>query len=379
MKASKLTAIVSAFLMLLTTAATPVHAEGDEITIIDNVGMGNVSITLVEEQINPVTKKVEPFEQNRIILPGDTVSKIVYIKNEGEPAWIRAKVDFSTKAKVNLKESDCTFAKEWIRCEDGYWYWPHEVKQGESVKWLESFKVPAEWTEKETSKTQFHVNVHADAVQTRHFEPNFKAKDPWFGTVIEKSIYNYTRPDKHTNMNYAVWYEGGAEGLVSLGGDFFSNWETLMPGDHLTGSAVIRNSYSRKIKMYFRSENQNVTDLEKHTNLKIYRGEECIFDGKLADAKQESVLAILDPGVEFIFKYELDVPEELNNAYDLSEGQVNWIFRVELLGSYSKDGRKTGVDNDMLPYYIGGGVALIVICGALVYLKKKKKDEKTAA
>ena len=368
----KILAVIASFLMF--SSFIPVKAE-DHIEVINNVGMGNVSITLVETQMDPVLHKIVPFEQNRTILPGETVSEIVNIKNEGEPAWIRAKIDFRTKAEVNLKEEDCIFAEGWIKKEDGYWYWPKEVKSGESVEWLRSFHVPAEWTSDQVKKTKFHTDVRADAVQSRHFEPDFKAKDPWFGTVIETSLYNYTRKDNATDTKFLVLFEGGAEGLVSKGDNFFSNWHTLMPGDKLEDSISVKNDYVRKIKLFFRTENATETELEKAVKLKIYRGSDCIYDGTLAGTRDEMVLAVMDPGTEFVIKYTLEVPAELRNKYDLTEGQVKWIFRAEMLGSYAKDGKWTGVNNDITLYAICGGSALAVIAIALALIGKKKREQ----
>ena len=366
----KMLAIVASLLMF--GGSIPVKAE-DQIEVVNNVGMGNVSITLVETQMDPVEHRILPFEQDRTILPGETVSKIVNIKNEGEPAWIRARLDFSTKAEVNLNEEDCVFAEGWIRKDDGYWYWPKEVKTGESVEWLRSFYVPAEWTSAQVAKTKFHANVRADAVQSRHFDPDFKAKDPWFGTVIETSLYNYTRNDHPTDTKFLVLFEGGAEGLIGKGDDFFSNWHTLMPGDKLEDTISVKNDYVRKIKLFFRTENTISTDLEEAVNLKIYRGTDCIYDATLAGTRDEMVLAVMDPGTEFVIKYTLDVPETLGNKYDLAEGQVKWIFRSEMLGSFAKDGKWTGVDNDITLYALCGGSALAVIAISFCLSKRKKK------
>lgn len=354
----------------------PVYAEGDSVEITNNVGMGNVSIRINSEQYDEATGKNIPWEQKRTVLPGETVSEIVSVTNEGEPAWIRVKLDFETKAEVNITEEECEIVDGWEKHKDGYYYWTKEVATGETVQFLESIDVPAEWTSEQVAKTDFTACVRADAVQTRHFTPNFKSDDPWFGTIIEVSAYNYTRKEDATDIGFSVAYEGGAEGLVNKGDDFFSNWMTLMPGDSLEDTVAIRNDYDRKVKMYFRTENETSTDLEEHIYLKIYRGEELIYDGTLAGTKKESVLAVMDPGTSFVIKYKLDVPAELNNKYDLTDGQVKWIFRAELLGRYTKDGKRTGVE-DTTKYWIAGGVAAVAVLGCAVYMlgKKKKEDE----
>jgi len=362
--------------LVLFGTAVPVNAK-DQVEVVNNVGMGNVSIALISQQYDPQTKKNIPWQQERIVVPGEKVSEIVTIRNEGEPAWIRAKVEFKTNANVNLSEDDATFAKGWIRKDDGYWYWPHEVQTGDSVKWMECIDIPTEWRTDQVAKTKFHANIKADAVQTRHFKPDFNSNDPWYGTVIETSLYNYTRDDKSTQIGYFVFFEGGAEGLFHKGDDFFSNWTTLMPGDELEDTVSVKNNYIQKVKLFFRIENPEMTELEKACNLQIFRGTEKIFDGKLADAMNEMVLAVMDPGSEFVLKYKLTVPKELTNKYDLTEGQVKWIFRAEMLGSYEKqkNGKGTGVDNDVTKYIAIGGAMAIMIGGLIFILKKNNEKE----
>lgn len=348
--------------------------KGQSIEITNNVGMGNVSIRINSLQYDKASDSNIQWEQHRTVLPGEVVSEIVSVTNEGEPAWIRVKLDFETKAEVNITENECELVDGWEKHNDGYYYWKKEVATGETVQFLNSITVPSEWTSAQVAKTDFTANVRADAVQTRHFIPDFTREDPWFGTIIEVSAYNYTRKEDATNTGYSVAYEGGAEGLVHKGDDFFSNWNTLMPGDSLEDSVAIRNDYDRKVKMYFRTENEISTDLEEHIYLKIYRGAELIYDGTLAGTKNEMVLAVMDPGTSFVIKYKLDVPAELNNKYDLTDGQVKWIFRAELLGRYTKEGKLTGVQ-DTTMRWVAGGVAAVAVLGCAVYFLNKKKKE----
>ena len=366
-----ITAVFS--LLIMVGLATPLYAK-DEVTVVNNTQMGAVSIALETTYIDPISKKEVPWVQDRVVLPGDNVSEIVTIINEGEPAWIRAKAEFDSSAEVNLSEKEVVFKDGWIKKGD-YWYWPKEVKTGEKVQWIDSINIPAEWESNQVKKTKMNVKVNADAVQTRHFTPNFDSNDPWFGTIIETSIYNHSIDKKSGNTSFSISYEGGAEGMVKVRDNFFQNWATLMPGDHLEDSAVIRNNYKQPIKMYFRSENQQVTRLEENVKLKIYRGEEKIYDGTLAGTQKEMLLAEMDSNSEFIFHFEIDVPAELRNEFDLTTAEVKWIFRAEILPSYSK---RTGNETSFTPYLIEAGASIGVILLALLVLKKNKKDEKAA-
>ncbi len=362
----KVLIILTSFLLLL-TGGIAVYAS-NPITLINNVRMGNVSIAIQEHQLGENPDELVPFVQDQILVPCDSVSKIVTIVNEGEPAWIRVKIGFDTNAKVNLTEDEIVVKDGWERKSDGFYYWKKEVPRNGKVQFLDSFTLPCKWTSKEISKAEFKIHIQADAVQTRHFTPKFNTNDPWFGTLIEKSSYNYTSDWKPTDRKNAVVFVNGAEGFFANTGDAFSNWETLMPGDTLTDTVNIGNSYNKTVKLLFKTENEKKDLLEENVNLKIWRGTELIFDGKLADTRNEAVLAVMEPGTNFVLKYQLDVPEELNNRFSLEYGQVKWIFRAEVY-----DRVNTAANNSVLLY----SLVAIASAAAVLYViyKKSRKEE----
>ena len=335
-----------ALLLIVTTlclSSIPIYAD-DEIEVVNNVGMGNVSISLRSEQLDKTTGKLVPIDNTRIVLPGERVSQVVTIVNEAEPAWIRVKLDFSTMADVMFAENLVSIVSGWIKGTDGYWYWPKVVGSGEEVQFMSGLTIPTTW-DSAVAENGFDVLISADAVQSRNFTPDFKSDDPWFGTVIETSIYNYTRESHQTHLNFSVSYEGGAEGFVKVGDDFFSNWDTLMPGDVLTGEVKVKNAYRQWIFLYFRTENVLPTELEKAIKLKIYNGSEKIFDGTLNDSLKEILLGEINKGTELTLTYTIEVPAELNNAYSLTDGQVKWIFRAKLSNRGMTNPINTGFGN----------------------------------
>ena len=372
MFAKKLT--IGLITLLSLFLAVPVSAQ-DQIEVVNNIGMGNVSVSLISEQYDAETGKNIPWKQDRVVLPGEEISEIVTIKNEGEEAWIRAKLDFTTHSSLNLTESDVKIVDGWERHKDGFFYWKTAVKNGQSVKFIESVTVPAAWDSSKIKKTKFNLNVQTDAVQSKNFTPDFSRDDPWFGTLIETSIYNYTRTNSPTDINFFVAYEGGAEGLIHKGDNFFSNWGTAMPGDSFEDEIAIGNRYAKKVRMYFRTENDFTNDLEKQIKLKIFRGENNIYDGTLFDVRNEMVLADLNQGDNFVLKYSVEIPKELGNAYSLAEGSSKWIFRAEIVDTPAGggSGKGTGVDTDPYKFAAAATSALAVIIGAAYLLKKTKK------
>ena len=101
-----------------------------------------------------------------------------------------------------------------------------------------------------------------------------------------------------------------------------------MPGDSFSGSAKIANDYTSPVRLFFRMENVFPSDLGDEITLRIYRGTEKIYDGPLARNIKEMHIADMEPGTQWAFRYEIEVPSRLKNKYALTDAQVKWIFRA---------------------------------------------------
>ena len=350
----------------------PVLAEetgNDTVTVTNNANMGNVSIAIHSNWVNEDgTRSETPFFAN--VLPGQIVPQELSITNQAEDCWIRARLSFSSNDKHVLTEDDVHIASEnWIRKTDGYWYYTKPVKRGSSVVFVDHVTIPSDWDEISSSK-MFLLNCRADAVQEIHFSPEFNSNDPWFGTLVEQSVYNYTLDKTKHSDNFMVEYEGGAEGLIKLGDDWFNNWGTLMPGDSFSGSAKIANDYTSPVRLFFRMENVFPSDLGDEITLRIYRGTEKIYDGPLARNIKEMHIADMEPGTQWAFRYEIEVPSRLKNKYALTDAQVKWIFRAQPVKDVS-----TGVLGNNVLLSIALGAIGAGIVAVLVVRKRKQQKE----
>ena len=115
---------------------------------------GSIDIDLVEEMIVDGTKV--PFEDQEGVMPGESVSKIVTVKNTGESdAYIRVWVNTAISEPgdpitnpliknlpltievegetVELIDIDYN-TEDWTAGEDGYWYYDKALKAGETTE-----------------------------------------------------------------------------------------------------------------------------------------------------------------------------------------------------------------------------------------------------
>jgi len=346
-----------------------VHADESKVEVINHVDLGAVVIKIEETQLGKNGKE-EAFVQNQTILPGQSVSKIVRFRNDGEDAWIRARVEFTanSKMKEDITRLVGITQPNWIyNSKDGFWYYKKPLNHGEKVLFFDQVSFPSDWSS-EYKGSQFGVTVHVDAVQKEHFTPDFDSSDPWYGTLIEQSLYDRTRDNDKTDIHFLVEYRGGAEGLIRKGDDFFSNWGTAMPGDTLTDTISVQNSYNKPIYLYFHTENIMDSELLKQLGLRIWTGDRLIYDGKMDGTLSEMLLSRLEPGAGFVMRYEVTVPAELTNKYAMSNAQTKWVFRAALY-----QGAKTGVEGTDLTVYLSVGLASLLIM-ILVIRKRNRKE-----
>lgn len=352
------TILAASTAIAMTGVSVPSYAATSyETDVTNHVSIGDINIRLSEYGLDDDGNETT-YQNNRLVLPGERVDKIVRTTNLANTAWIRMKLEYTSDDGIKDLSDDMVVlaSDEWVRAGD-CWYWPEPVEKDESVDFIRQVMIPPEWDETYAGK-EFAIVVTAEAVQTANFTPDFEALDPWFGTVIETCTHTvYKEPEAEAGKAFSVVFENGAEGLVRTGDDFFSNWSTLMPGDVVSDTVQLKNSYHRPVTLYFRSETVSDNALAKALRMKIMAGDKTIYDGTLNGAVSEKVeLARLQSGQETTLTYTLTVPAELNNAYALADTQTKWIFSAELRissgggdGGGSSSGGHSGSDNSHGP------------------------------
>ena len=351
-------------------SGTAVHAQEEEgdttVVVVNNGQMGLVSIGLSEYEYDADGNEI-PYIDNKLVAPGDSITKIARIHNEAEKCWIRARLIWDSEVIKDLSDDMAVIADGWIKRGE-YYYYTKPLENGEDMDFLKAINIPTYWGN-EYKNQMFHCTVQADAVQYAHFTPDFDSEDPWFGTPIEVSIYD-SYSGTTSNDLFQVVYKGGAEGLVRVGDDFFHNWGILMPGDVLSDKVELKNEFEYPITMYFSIEKLVDDKLAKAIRIEIKDGDKVIFEGSLADALNEIEIAYLKKGESKTLTYTITVPPELQNEYALLKTKTKWIFRCAIHYPPVPPGKNTGVGG--APYlYAAVGIAAT----AMFVMKKKREEE----
>lgn len=321
------------------------------------------------------------------VLPGQTIAYIPKITNKGNECYIRAKYDFGVFSKY---AEALGFADGWKQANDGFWYYTGSLRTDESIDFFKEIRISPDLPE-ETSGCSVSVDVTAQAVQKKNFEPDFTGSRPWGGLEIEK----YTKSEKYRiiegtaeAMPLSISYEADADKLISNSSRFLEDLPILLPGDVYISSIILKNTYGSPIDLYFFSEADQKDALLKNTDLKITSSDRgTVYEGKLiADkingAGRAVLLSSVNKGKDEQITFTLSVPKELKNEFTLWKSPVKWTFTTDVTKRSEPSPTpvpskisvpKTG-DNTETGFYcmLFGAAAFIMTLGVMLARKRKE-------
>ena len=190
-----------------------------------------------------------------------------------------------------------------------------------------------------------------------------------------------------------VTYSGDAGEFIFAPGseysptDLFPNFKDVMPGDSITQKLTVKNDASNqvKVKIYLRSlgAHEDSGDFLSRLHLRVEKSEDntmaYMFDGAAHETAQLTgwvCLGTLYSGGEVNLNVILDVPVELDNAYQQRIGYLTWEFMVEEYEIEPTDPEppKTG-DASRLWVWAVLMVTSLFAVGILLFVGKKKKGQ----
>lgn len=198
-----------------------------------------------------------------------------------------------------------------------------------------------------------------------------------------------TEATEATEAAASVVYDGAARSFIFAPGsdrsptDLFPDFKGIMPGDSLTQQILVRNDASNevKVKIYLRSLGAQEDSAEFLSQLKLtvsQNGDSILFD---APADQTGTLTdwvclgTFYSGAEILLDVALEVPLEMGNEFQSSEGVLQWEFKVEEFPVEPEDPVPDTGDHTNLFLY--GALFLVSagLLGMLLWSYKRKKQE----
>lgn len=329
-----LTGAAAAGCILMCTAAYGKFS--DSVTVTNHIAVGDLNISLRELEKKDGREMV--YQDRRIVLPGDVISKIPRITNRAEPCWVRVKISYTDDLEGldGLSDSNLMgMSTRWVR-KGEYFYYTRKLEQGESVDIFTGVTVPPQWNEAYQDK-KLGITITADAIQAANFAPDFSAMTPWGNQKILRCIHDTDGlvVQKKKPVDLKVEFEGNAHKLMAAPEDFFAGFSTAMPGDVFRDSIEISNTTEHVSEIFFRTsaECKSVKDQEflKKLKLVITMDGKKLYSGDLLAVSLNKAVSLgkFDSGKKGKMEFQVTVPAELDNAYALRSADVKWIFSVE--------------------------------------------------
>lgn len=307
-----------------------------------NFNTSGIDIKVQIYKLNSENVIVKYDDNNKIVVPSEVVSFIPKIENNGASCYVRAKIFYIDE---NIEASDYItgISNEWKKYGD-YYYFLEAVSPEENIKLFDTIKIP-ENVREITHNSKLKLEIVAEAVQEKNFEPDYTKDDPWKGIVPVQSTNIEYDIDTTDDENVTITYENGANGDVEISNGFFDDMKNIMPGDTYSSSIKIKNTNKENAKYYLKLNLDGLTekeiDLLNEIDLVITnKAGKVIYKGKVKDA-QNILLGKYNIGEEDEFNLKISVPIDLSNKYAGIYPKLNWTFSVD----YDKDTTKENNDN----------------------------------
>lgn len=374
-KQDKKLLLTSCLALLLMTTGSVIYAMPETSTM-NHFQTGIVDISL--EEFQTVDGKEIAWEDGVNVLPGKTISKIPRITNNGSCCFVRVKLTFRDTDE-ELEKS--IFGMDgWIKENDGYYYYPEELKTDETADIFQGLNIPEDFSQ-DGEGTDFFLDVDVDAVQSQNFTPDYDSVRPWGDIRIlsskKEGAYDIQSFEKGGSEQFQVEYQGDAKTLIANSADFFTNFPVLMPGDEYEDSAELINSSSDAVNIYFRSEAISDSALLDKVNITIKSNidgiSETVFDGpvRAEELAESKLLGTIPENSQGNLTFALSVPKELNNEYSILNDIVKWTFSTEPVTEAEQV--KTGDDQKIGLYLMIAGASLAF--GVMIAAAKDTKSQ----
>ncbi len=368
----------------------------------NTVSVGNLSAEIIDI-----------YEQNTVTMPGDTVSKVVSVKNTGgSDAIVRVRLTGtwtdSGEETVPEQLSYEINEEDWLYDnESGYYYCTSVLAPGDvSAPLIRSFSLNGPNINNVFSGRPGCITVAMEAVQAAAGGVSI-----WGRTNEDLNIEYGERPSSGEGNESDVTFNGSAGGFdFGDNSDLFSTFKDLLPGQTVIQNISVGNSHDESTEIFLKAEcsaegNDELLFklLTEFTDIEIAVGGETVYDGPLwqkeggADvriamegAEEERnadfeelygrgiSLGVVDAGHGKAITVELKLSPDAGNEFQDLAGDVDWIFYAK--GSDREPVPQTG-DNDT-GIYVWCMSAAAALCIILIIVHRivagKKRENSTA-
>ena len=190
-----------------------------------------------------------------------------------------------------------------------------------------------------------------------------------------------------------VTYSGDAGRFIFAPGsehsptDLFPNFKDVMPGDSITQPITLKNDASNKVKVkiYMRclGAHEDSVGFLSQLQLRVEKSEDntmaYMFDAAANETAQLTewvCLGTLYSGGSVNLNVILDVPVELDNAYQQQIGYLDWEFMIEEY-EIEPDDPEPPQSGDDFPLWLWISLMIMSLFAMVILLFARKREKKS--
>ncbi len=353
-----------------------------------------ISVGELSAEINDI------YEQDTVAMPGDNISKIVSVRNNGtSDEYVRVRLSgVWTDSGEVAQEGELSYEinkDDWIADEEtGYYYYTKILKPGEtSEPLMYSFTLDGPGVNNYYSFRPGSITVAMEAVQAAAGGLSL-----WEGGPIQEDNAplrqagenaGLLRSDRGSYYLYGdgeipVDFRGADDGFLFGTADLFKAFKNILPGQTVIQNISVGNSSGSAVRIYLKAACRDegsgelvVRLLENYTLLTVKSGGTTVYSGPVWDVRDNiNADELYGSGIclgEFnvdeqkSITAELKLSAEVDNEFEGLAGEVDWIFYAR--GSEREDIPQTG-DNNMNIYLmimlVSGGACVAIILTKMI-------------
>ena len=295
----------------------------------------SITTTAVHIEIEDFTQDDSDESNALLLMPGDSVSFVPKIVNHGTPCYIRAKIDVKLDGKSEEIETFIGGISSSLEKRGDYYYYNNIVGENETIDIFETVKLPSN-IENTYQGENLLVEVHAEAVQARNFDPSGQ----WNVEIEETLDRHYSISNDTEPVESIVIYQNETEKYIKNSNPFFSELARLVPGDEIKEEILIDNIDTHsKFKLDIQSKNiegQDIDLLDKVILTLTTEDGTQLYSGSIKDYSIREI-ADLNSGENQKLIATISLPAELGNEYALKKASILWIYYGEYEGKENPD------------------------------------------
>ncbi|MEG0664700.1 MAG: BsaA family SipW-dependent biofilm matrix protein [Clostridia bacterium] len=356
-----------------------------------------ISLASVRGQI------VEKYDEGQTVMIGNTVDKVVNVKNTGNTDMIvRVSIEKRWKDKDSLTSlsSNNIFIeydlKHWYYDNnDSYYYYKDVLKPGETTQkpLFSEFKLLSGNDDANYGGKTGEIQINMECIQA-----GGDGISVW-GQTFEKLGISYENNKISTQTE--VVFENPKDGFVfnAKDGNLFANFKNLVPGETISQNINIKNNFQDNLEIFLRADysTQSATSekeknlinqlLRDFTSIKILNESGQILyngpvygnleNGNFPDSMKQNIsLGKFNKNENKGLYVQLTLDPLMDNEYRELIGKVDWIFSAADTETIISDGENpnTGAEMEVAIWFVLIGFFSIALC-VCVLLGRKRKNK----